>query len=44
MVVRIDPLVDIVGRQFKEPDEGLGNDNSLSAHMWRSIASPDAPL
>ena len=43
-VVTIDPFIDIVGRHFKQPKEGLGNDNSPSAHMWRTIANPDSPL
>jgi hypothetical protein len=43
-VVTIDPFVDIVGRHFKQPKEGLGNDNSPVAHMWRTMANPDAPL
>jgi hypothetical protein len=42
--VSIDPFRDIVGRHFKQPKEGLGNDNSPVAHMWRSIARPDSPL
>jgi hypothetical protein len=44
VVVTIDPFVDIVGRHFKNPKEGLGNDNSAVAHMWRAIAMPDNPL
>jgi hypothetical protein len=43
-VVTIEPFLDIVGRHFKQPAEGLGNDNSPVAHMWRTIANPDAPL
>jgi hypothetical protein len=43
-VVTIDPFVDIIGRHFKQPKEGLGNDNSPTAHMWRTIAMPDNPL
>jgi hypothetical protein len=43
-VVTIDPFVDIVGRHFKQPKEGLGNDGRDVAHMWRTIATPDAPL
>jgi hypothetical protein len=43
-VVTIDPFIDIVGRHFKQPKEGLGNDNSPVAHMWRTLANPDAPL
>jgi hypothetical protein len=41
---KIDQFVDIIGRNFKQPNEGLGYDNSPSAHMWRSIAMPDHPL
>ena len=42
----VDPakFADIIGRHFKQPKEGLGNDNSPTAHMWRTIAYPDAPL
>ncbi len=43
-VVSIDPFVDLIGRHFKQPKEGLGFDNSPVAHMWRSIAFPDHPL
>jgi hypothetical protein len=43
-VVSIDPFLDIVGRHFRQPKEGLGNDNSPVAHMWRTIARPDSPL
>jgi len=42
--VSIDPFIDIIGRHFKTPKEGLGNDNSPVAHMWRTIARPDQPL
>ena len=43
-VVSLDPFIDIIGRHFKQPKEGLGNDNSPVAHMWRTLANPDAPL
>ena len=43
-VVTVDPFVDIIGRHFKQPKEGLGNDNSPVAHMWRTLANPDNPL
>jgi hypothetical protein len=43
-VVTIDPFLDIIGRRFRQPREGLGFDNSPVAHMWRTIANPDAPL
>lgn len=42
--VSIEPFIDIVGRQFKQPKEGLGNDNSPTAHMWRTMMFPDNPL
>jgi len=42
--VSIDTFLDIIGRHFKQPPEGLGNDNSSVAHMWRTLANPDAPL
>ena len=42
----VDPgkFTDIIGRRFRHPKEGLGNDDSPAAHMWRTIANPDAPL
>jgi hypothetical protein len=43
-VVTIDPFVDLIGRHFKQPKEGLGNDDGPVAHMWRTLANPDAPL
>jgi hypothetical protein len=43
-VVAVEPFVDIIGRHFKQPKEGLGNDNTPVAHMWRTIARPDTPL
>jgi hypothetical protein len=42
--VSIDPFIDIIGRNFKEPKEGLGFDNSPSAHMWRTLINPDRRL
>ncbi len=42
--VSIDPFQDIIGRHFKQPKEGLGFDNSPSAHMWRTLSRPDSPL
>jgi hypothetical protein len=44
VVVNIEPFIDIIGRQFKNPKEGLGFDGSPVAHMWRTIATPDNPL
>ncbi|SVB60102.1 uncharacterized protein METZ01_LOCUS212956 [marine metagenome] len=40
----LDPFTDIIGRQFKQPKEGLGQDNSPSAHMWRTLQNPERPL
>jgi HD domain-containing protein len=38
--VSLDDFVDIIGRNFKQPKEGLGLDNSPSAHMWRTMLWP----
>ena len=38
--VSMDDFVDIVGRNFKQPEEGLGFDNSPVAHMWRTLIRP----
>ena len=43
-IVDVEKFTDIIGRHFKNPKEGLGYDNSPAAHMWRTIANPDAPL
>ena len=40
----LEQFTDIIGRNFKQPKDGLGFDNSPVAHMWRSIATPDHPL
>ena len=40
----LDEFSDIIGRHFKQPKEGLGFDNSTVAHIWRSLARPDAAL
>src|SRR5678816_4071221 len=39
-VVSWESFVDIVGRNFKQPKEGLGFDNTPVAHMWRTIRRP----
>ncbi|MGC2417668.1 MAG: hypothetical protein WA434_07980 [Candidatus Acidiferrales bacterium] len=44
VVVTIDSFLDIIGRHFKQPKEGLGSDGSPVAHMWRTIIRPDQPL
>jgi hypothetical protein len=42
--ISIDPFRDIIGRHFRQPDDGLGCDNSPVSHMWRTMINPDAPL
>jgi len=44
VVVKFDQFREVVGRNFRQPKEGLGNDNSPTAHMWRSMIIPDTPL
>ena len=38
--VELEEFTDVVGRNFKQPKEGLGFDPSPSAHMWRTINWP----
>jgi hypothetical protein len=38
--VALEEFTDVVGRNFKQPTEGLGFDASPSAHMWRTIMWP----
>ncbi|HXH83293.1 MAG TPA: HD domain-containing protein [Candidatus Tectomicrobia bacterium] len=38
--VELEEFTDIVGRNFRQPEEGLGLDDSPSAHMWRTIMWP----
>lgn len=35
-----DPFIDIIGRNFRQPEEGLGYDESPVAHMWRTMIRP----
>lgn len=39
-VVNMEDFHDIIGRHFRQPEEGLGFDNSPVAHMWRTIIWP----
>ena len=34
-------FTDIIGRNFREPEDGLGFDNSPTAHMWRTMIWPN---
>ena len=38
--VGMDEFEDVIGRHFKQPREGLGNDNTPSSHMWRTLRRP----
>jgi hypothetical protein len=38
--VDLEEFEDVVGRHFRQPPEGLGFDDSPSAHMWRTINWP----
>ena len=43
-VVNIEDFYDIIGRNFRQPEEGLGFDNSPVAHMWRTLIWPNRYL
>lgn len=38
--VELDEFADIIGRNFRQPEQGLGFDNSPVAHMWRAMIRP----
>ena len=40
-VVDYDEFEDVVGRNFRQPEEGLGFDGSAVAHMWRTMIWPN---
>ena len=40
VVVELEAFEDIIGRHFRQPAEGLGNDNTPSSHMWRTLRRP----
>jgi hypothetical protein len=40
VVVTMEQFEDVVGRNFRQPKEGLGNDNTPSSHMWRTLRRP----
>ena len=42
--INLEPFTDIIGRHFKQPREGLGNDAGTTAHMWRTIIDPNKLL
>ena len=38
--VELEEFTDVIGRHFRQPEEGLGFDQSSSSHMWRTINWP----
>jgi len=44
ITLSLDPFMDIIGRNFKQPPEGLGRDNTPASWMWRTIINPTRPL
>jgi hypothetical protein len=38
--VELEEFTDVIGRTFKQPEQGLGFDNSPVAHMWRAMIRP----
>ena len=38
--VELEEFTDVIGRNFRQPKEGLGFDASPSAHMWRTMIWP----
>ena len=40
VLIELDEFADVIGRNFRQPEEGLGYDHSPSAHMWRTIIAP----
>jgi hypothetical protein len=38
--VELEEFEDVIGRNFRQPEEGLGFDNSPSSHMWRTLNRP----
>ncbi len=40
VVVELEEFEDVIGRHFKQPAEGLGNDHTPSSHMWRTLRRP----
>ncbi len=38
--VELEQFEDIIGREFRQPSEGLGNDSTPASHMWRTLRWP----
>ena len=39
--VKIEEFDGIIARNFRQPEEGLGFDDSPSSHMWRTMIWPN---
>lgn len=44
VVTELDDFADIIGRHFRQPEEGLGLDQRPAAHIWRTIMWPTRAL
>ncbi len=40
ILIELEQFEDVIGRNFKQPPEGLGNDNTSASHMWRTLRRP----
>jgi hypothetical protein len=38
---KIEEFADIIAAEFRQPEEGLGFDQSPVAHMWRTMIWPN---
>lgn len=41
VTVDIEDFTDIIGRHWRQPEEGLGFDNTSASHIWRTIRRPN---
>jgi HD domain len=41
VTISLDPFMELIGRHFRQPEEGLGFDGSPAAHMWRTMIWPN---
>jgi hypothetical protein len=41
---KLEEFTDIIGRNFRQPEEGLGWDDTPASHMWRTIMMPTRAL
>jgi hypothetical protein len=44
ILVEWNEFEDVLGRGFRQPSEGLGNDNTSASHMWRTLRRPSNAL